>query len=169
MKTFQSKCFYTLLALLCLHSAFGQTSQTVNVNANIITGLSLTVNRHMNLGSIVPSTTGAITVTLDPSVASPRTKTGTGGILVGNTHSSAQLTITGHANTPVSLTLPSSVIVLSASNAMEIKNFTSSAAGNTLTLDQNGNGVFYVGGNLLLAQNQAVGLYEGSFQVIVNY
>jgi len=52
---------------------------------------------------------------------------------------------------------------------MEINNFTTSASSNSLTLDQNGNGIIYVGGKLSLTQNQAVGLYEGSFQVVVNY
>ena len=169
MKIAKAISFSTLLLFLALTSAFGQASQTVNVNATIITGLSMTVNRHLNLGSIVPSTSGAISVTLDPSVASARTKTGTGGFIVGNSHASAQLSVTGQANTQVSITLPNSVIVLSGSNAMEITNFNSSASGNSLTLDQNGSAVFYVGTTINLSQNQAVGLYEGSFQVVVNY
>ncbi len=169
MKTANALIMTALLCLLGIGATFGQASQTVNVNATIITGLSMTVNRHLNLGSIVPSTSGAISVTLDPSVGSARTKTGTGGFIVGNTHASAQLSVSGQANTQVSITLPASVIVLNGSNAMEIISFNSSAAANRLTLDQTGNAVFYVGGTINLSQNQAVGLYEGSFQVVVNY
>ena len=168
MKNTKIKCFATLLALLGLHSAFGQATQTVNVNATIITGLSLTVNRHLNLGSIVPSTSGPISVTLDPSVSSSRTKSGTGGVLVGN-GTSAILSITGHASQPVNIVLPTSVTVTSNSNQMTLNNFLSSAQGNSLTLDGTGSANFQIGATVNLTQNQAVGLYEGTFQVIVNY
>jgi len=168
MKIAKAISFSTLLLFLALTSAFGQASQTVNVNATIITGLSMTVNRHLNLGSIVPSTSGAISVTLDPSVASARTKTGTGGVLVGN-GASALISISGQANLPVNITLPTSVTLVNGVNQMLLTDFRSSASGNSLTLDGTGNANFQVGTTINLSQNQAVGLYEGSFQVVVNY
>jgi len=168
MKNVKIRIFSTLLTLIGCYSAYSQASQTVNVSATIITGLSMTVNRHMNLGSIVPSTSAPISVTLDPSVASARTKTGTGGILVGN-GASALISITGQANQPVNITLPTSVMVVNGVNQMTLTNFLSSAQGNSLTIDGTGNANFQVGATINLTQNQAVGLYEGSFQVVVNY
>lgn len=157
-----------LLCILGIGTTFGQASQTVNVNATIITGLSMTVNRHLNLGSIVPSTSGAISVTLDPSVGSARTKTGTGGVLVGN-GASALISISGQANLPVNITLPTTVTLVNGVNQMLLTDFRSSASDNSLTLDGIGNANFQIGATINLSQNQAVGVYEGSFQVVVNY
>ena len=168
MKNTKIIFFTTLLALLNLHTAYGQATQTVNVNATIISGLSLTVNRHLNLGGIVPSNSGSISVTIDPSLSSSRTKSGTGGMLVGN-GTSAIVSITGQANYPVNIVLPTSVTVTSNSNQMTLNNFLSSASGNSLTLDGTGTANFQIGATINLTQNQPVGLYEGTFQVIVNY
>ena len=52
---------------------------------------------------------------------------------------------------------------------MTLNNFLSSAQGNSLTLDGTGTANFQIGATLNLTQNQAAGLYEGTFQVIVNY
>ena len=135
---------------------------TANAAANIITPMSITKNVDLSFGNIAAGTAAGTVV-----LGTNGTRTPNNVILpsVTGTVAASQFTVSGLADATYVITLPGSITITSGTNNMTVDNFTENAT-KTLTA---GNETFNVGATLNVAAGQAVGLYQGSFNVTVDY
>lgn len=179
MKTNRTLKLITLTAAIFGFAAtsFGQSSATasgVTASATIIAPIAITNNNSsLNFGVIVPGTTaGSVTL---PADGGTRTTTGGTSVLTTQTGNPtlATFTVTGQENYTYALTLPTTSVPLSGAGvSMSVSNFDSNigdgptVAGITLTA---GTSTFNVGATIAVGASQAVGVYNGTFDVIVAY
>lgn len=164
-----------LLAIVVLGISavsFGQSSVSASSAATIITpiGISNVPTDKLDFGTIAKGTSGG-TVTVAPTSAGARSKTGDVTLSAIRNGRAAKFTVTGQGNGGFSIMLPGDDRVVTsttnASNTMSLTNFTStpSGTGNLIsgTLD------IYVGATLNISATQAAEEYTGTFPVTVNY
>ena len=154
--------------VLTTNFAYSQ-SGTGDGTADILSALTIVhVGANpLDFGDIIPSTGG--TVKILNTQAGTRSLESGACELVGNEGGSAKFNITGHPSTDVDLTVDANVTLTENVGAIETMAATLTLSGSTLSLDGSGLGSIYVGGTLTVAENQAVGTYEGTFDVTVSY
>ena len=155
------------LMIFSANSVMGQNPQdaTANAAANIISPMAITKNVDLNFGNIAAGTSAG-TVELETDGV----RTAANVILpsVTGTVTAAEFTVTGLPGSNYIITLPTTpVTIASGGNNMTITTFTEDSATNTLT--EEGTETFNVGATLNVGAGQAVGLYEGTFVVTVDY
>jgi len=150
-------------------AASAQTVQSADAFAEVLEPLTLAVTGSLDFGAIVVN--GAGTITLDTVGTITPANCGGGNVCTGTT-SAPEYTVVGTAGKDVSITLPSGnidlVLQTDPTETMTLNNFVSSAGG-TVGLNASGNGTFTVGGDLIVGATQDAGIYEGSFDVSVDY
>lgn len=158
-------------------SAMAQSSATASANATatIIRPITLTAQRDLAFGAVVP---GAAVGTMVLTAASTTVASVTGGVTQPGTQSgavsSAQFKVDGEGGFTYSITLPASAATITdgASHNMTVDTWTSDiGATGTLSnaLGAAGTQTFYVGGTLHVAATQVAGNYTGTFSVTVAY
>ncbi|MDD4425811.1 MAG: DUF4402 domain-containing protein, partial [Mariniphaga sp.] len=142
----------------------GQNAQDAEANAaaNIISPMAITKNVDLNFGNIAAGTSAG---TVELGTDGERTETNVILPSVTGTVTAAEFTVTGLTGSTYAITLPTTVTITSGANNMTIDNFTNNAT-NTLTA---GTETFNVGATLNVKAEQAVGLYQGTFDVTVDY
>jgi hypothetical protein len=168
-----------LAALGFASAASAATTDSADVQAEILTALSVTVvaaDDTLDFGTIAD---GGITANADLTV-------GTDGVLVacptnlicGGTTDAPTFDIEGLAtllvdvsfqNSSETLSHPTPALFPGMVTTLTAGTFTTSLTGNQATLDSAGEAQFTVGGTLTVAPNQAPGVYTGSVTVEVEY
>ena len=164
-----------ILALGCMAAllAFSSDAFAVTGHATATIGTAISISEEattpasatggkLAFGHIIPSTGGTVTITPAGVVTQTGTITLTTQLLKGP----AQFKVTGDAGKSYNITLDASTTISSGSNSM---NVTALNSDSSFTLDGSGVSVFHVGGTLSVASGQAVGLYEGTFNVTAAY
>jgi len=144
-----------------------QNSRTVtaNMNAQIVTAISITKVADLRFADIVPGA-GNGTVRMTP--AGVRTRTGTTTLGNGATASPASFQVAGQANAAYSIVLPNSINVSNGVQTMVVNTWRSTPNNNG-NLGATGSQVLNVGATCRVGANQAVGIYTASFNVTVTY
>lgn len=142
-----------------------------SINTPIL--VKLTIVPKVNIESISDLDFGAFLVTSSDAVirANLGTNTtaftsGTGTILAGG--ATAEVILLGAANTPYTVTLPTTATIYNGTNSLTISNFQHSA-GASPQLTAAGEGSFYIGADLAVSKTTPPGAYVGTYNVIVNF
>lgn len=144
---------------------------TVNIpiQIRVLKALSISSNADLNFGTINMLPSGSGTVRLDPLTGTRSLLSG-GGISLPPSYSSVgQFMVSGEANTPVSLTIPSTVTLSNAGGAVISMTPRYSTSTGTGTLDITGALAINIGGDIVLSAGQSIGVYNGSYGVAVIY
>lgn len=171
-----------ILALLAMipSLAYSQISSSANGTAGVTIveqNLSVESIQALSFGSIFPISIPA-TVRLALPNSSPNSTpsviTSDSNVLVTGAQTSGKWEITGVSNAQVTVTLPTDPITIedTASNTMEVSNWTiTSTTGNALNLFLNSSGTrqFAITATLALGANQAAGGYAGSYPISISY
>lgn len=159
----------------------GQVTLAGNTaGAELVVALTIQNSTPLNFGVIaIPATAGYVTL----STAGLRTPSGTGVSIVasGTPKTVAKFDLTGTSGDTYSFTLPSSITVSTgtggANKEMTINTFVVNvdAAGEvaygsigTCTLTSGASSIL-VGGKLNINASQSLGVYTGTYQVVVDY
>ncbi|MEO1488540.1 MAG: DUF4402 domain-containing protein [Pseudomonadota bacterium] len=165
-----------LFASLGLSTAAHADTATADATAEVLEALDLTLDSgSLDFGAIVVN--GADTLTLTPGNTMDCANK---NVVCSGTTSVPNFSIDGTASKDVTITLPGTDVDLvlqggSAANANQVlvlNGFTSSSQLNSapgVTLDGAGEATFTVGGTLNIGSNQEAGIYEGSFDVSIEY
>ena len=156
-------------------NSFAATSSTT-ATANVVTSLTIAKDVDQSFGDFIAgATTGTVAVATGGT-----TQTVTGGVTAANgTISGAQFTVNGEndATYNISITAPASLTDSVSTETMGFTLYSDTATGSTAdnlsagtgTLDASGTQIIYLGGELAVAANQAVGTYTGNIDVTVTY
>ena len=170
MRTLKSLLVLTSLAatlVIATASAQAAASATATATAEIIPPISINLligGGALQFGQIVANSGGTVVVAPDSS----RTFTGSVEVIPTSVHTAAAFMVSGNAGNTFSITLPSSAVITSGANTMNVDAFTSNPSG-TGTLDLSGSKNLNVGGTLHVSAGQPVGHYAGTFSVSVAY
>lgn len=152
--------------------AHAQDTASADATAEILEALDLELTAgELDFGAIVVN--GADTLTL---TAAGTMDCANKNVVCSGTTNNPLFTVTGTADKDVSINLPTASIDLTrvggttgaAADTLAVDSFTSNAAGDEVTLT-GGSATFTVGGTLTIGATQNAGIYEGSFDVSVDY
>ena len=155
------------LSVLIGASACHGATRAGTSRTTVLDQLTITNTAGLDFGRIVASTTAG-TVTINPTTG-VRTRTG-GATLAGGTPSVARFIVTGTENRIVTITGATGAITLSngTGGTMTVNTFRLNGARNR-RLSAAGTVTIQVGARLNVRANQASGIYNGTFNVTVNY
>ena len=161
-----STIFAGALFVVGFSSAYAQSTASADASARIVSPLQITKTADLKFGNVAA---GPAAGTVDMAITDVRTATG-GVTLIsaGNVSNAAAFDIIGAPDATFTISLPTTILIASGANDMQVDNFVSSL-GATSALDALGASALKVGATLNVAANQAVGLYTGSFDVTVAY
>ena len=147
-------------------SASAAATATATATAEILSSLTLTADSALDFGLIAPNTGGTVTVNADNTVSQ------TGALISTGTRVPAGFTVTGTNGASVVVTLPSAPVDLtrvSGTETMSLGGFNTNPVGAFQLSPTTGQGTFSVGGTLTVGANQVAGVYNGTFNVSVEY
>lgn len=165
-----------MFAALGMSSAAHADTATADATAEVLDALVLTNTTALDFGTMVVSGAGAVTIAADGTLTCTDPD-----IVCSGTTGVAGFSVDGTANKDVTITLPAAAVELrhpsytaatAAQHAIELDTFTSSengAGGPEVTLDGTGNATFDVGGTITLDGAEAAGVFDGTFDVSVEY
>jgi len=161
-----STIFAGALFVVGFSSAYAQSTASAEASARIVSPLQITKTADLKFGNVAA---GPAAGTVDMAITDVRTATG-GVTLIsaGNVSNAAAFDIIGAPDATFTISLPSTILIASGANDMQVDNFVSSL-GATSALDALGASALKVGATLNVDANQPVGLYTGSFDVTVAY
>lgn len=154
----------TLMALASTSSLAATATSTVAVQIDS-QAITLANTQGLNFGVILPfGSSGTVTV----SSAGLSTAS---NAYISNAASvtPSSWAVNGVPNAPYAITLPTSVTISSGTDTMTVTAFSRSGGTSQLALDAGGNSSFNVGARLNVGANQPAGVYNGTFDVTVNY
>lgn len=160
-----------VFAVVLSTSVFAQNTSTVAATstAKVISKIEIAQVTPLNFGSIAQTAQGG-TVTL--SAASDVATYSNSSTVVGlSSESRGRFNVSGEANAVYSIVLPGTATLtkVSSTETMTISSFVTGNSLTASTLDGTGNDSFYVGAVLTVGELQAVGTYNGTYNVTVNY
>jgi len=155
-------------AVVLTSNVFAQNTATASANATarVMTPITIAAETNGLQFGTFSSSNAAGTVSIAATEAG--TRSATGGVTLSSvlgTSGSAQYTVTGETGALFSVTLPSSIVIKSGANEMEVYDFSSNAT-TTLT---GGTQTFYVGATIQVDAAQPTGDYTGTYNVTVTY
>jgi len=161
---------FLAIAVVILAFSGAANAQTVTATspaaAMIVAPLTITNNAGLHFGTIMRGTTaGTVTVETDGD------RTFTGGVTlspINPVHTVATFTIEGEAGRAYTIALPTTVNITGAGDPMVVGTFLSDPAAGTYT-PVGVSTTLSVGATLSVAADQAAGIYNGTFDVSVNY
>jgi len=172
-KILQISCLSCLAIVAGANDSNADASASLNVKANIVTGLSITSQADLDFGTLLlsgdVSAAGTGTVTVDHSdISNGTVSAGTSGLSLLGGDSSGKLLVNGQAGATVNVavTNPNGDVLSEPTGSTAPINLTTPA---TVLLGADGAGIVYVGGTLTVASNQTEGVYSGTATVLVNY
>lgn len=147
---------------------------TVSVNLPVMLTLweSLKMNERTPLFfGVLEVGAGAAVIRLNAQNGQRSIVSGSNVILsTGQTSTAGQFKVSGQANTTLSVSLPSSVVLTgNKGGSMTLNNFTGYPSSTQLVLDASGDGYLNVGADLNIGASQPSGTYSGTYSVTVNY
>lgn len=156
------------LAMLAFVGSSQAATEASDVRAEIVArAITLQNIRALDFGKILPfSSPGYVQVSATGTLTMSNTQ-----VVDSSTVSTSGWAVTGVPNGRFTISLPAdNTVVLSNPNAatMELTGFQHNA-GSTPTLNSSGSANFNVGARLQVGANQEAGLYQGTFNVTVNY
>ena len=178
------RTFCALLGVAALTGALPAAAQQeayAVVQSEILDSSTVQNAADLDFGAIMPSGTAG-TVVLTPGATA--TCTTTGGIVRSGTCKAASFTGLAFASADLRVQRPNgnSITLTGPGGAtMQVNAFTFGSAGTTLYAGANGANhhfqvnaldgtyLFFVGGRLNVAANQAPGIYNGTFQIRITY
>jgi hypothetical protein len=143
-------------------------SGTVTATAQVVRTLAVTSVTDLSFGTFAPGRVpGAVTM----SATGARSAVGGVTLVSSSGGSASTVNLSGTPSTAYTVAFPRSVALTSATGpeTMMLWAFTTSLTGSQGSLDSAGNGSFGVGGTLVVAANQPVAVYSGSFTVTLTY
>lgn len=165
-----------MFAALGLSTAAHADTATADATAEVLDALVLTNDTALDFGAMVVSGAGSVTLGADGTLDCSATD-----IVCSGTTSVAGFSVEGTANKAVTINLPASSVELrhpsytaatAAEHSIILDSFTSSENGGTgpeVTLDGAGDATFDVGGTITLDGSEAAGVFDGTFDVSVEY
>lgn len=163
MSKFKHIAAVAAVSLVIPAQAFAE-SATFGASATILEALALSKNADLGFANVVPNPSAGGAVVVTPASA----RTCAAGLTCSGTVTAADFTVAGAPGAAYTLTLPGSANITSGSDTMLVDNFTTSLGGSTGTLI-GGADTFQMGATLNVAAAQAVGTYNGTFTVTVEY
>ena len=166
LKQSMSLVIVAMLVMFSTGGAFaaGATdSATATTTAIIIAPLSISVTQDLHFGEIAQPILGGTAIVDTSGVSST-----TGDVSYANTSlvTNASFSVSGQANTNITITLPGTYNVTSGSDNMAINTFVSSQGAST-TLDSSGDTTIDVGATLVIGANQPEGTYTNNTGLVV--
>jgi len=152
--------------------SFGQlnTVADATATATILGPLTLTAQSALAFGALSPTGTAG-TVIIDANGGARAGSNVTLSTIIPN--APANFKVFGAFNATYAITLPADNTVTIGNGVpadnMKVNSFKWSKPALNSTLDATGNDVFKVGATLVVAANQPVGSYTGTYSVTVNY
>lgn len=155
-----------LAATICAPMPSLAATLTQSVQIRIVIPLKVVEIDTLDFGGVFAAAPGSVTI--DPATGA-RTAAGAGQLL-SPTYSMGVFVVTGQANAPVSVTLPTGDIMLSnGANSMRMHSMVHSVVGGASALDALGQMSFRVGATVDIAGTEPEGSYSGTYDVTVNY
>lgn len=146
-------------------AASGNTSTAAGSAAATVVSpivLTHTTGATLNFGKFTAGTGGTVSVT----AAAVGSVGGDVGFVPGSVVAADAFSLTGDYNRNFAIATGSGTVTNAGGATMP---FTTTASAATGTLDATGNAAFTVGGTLTVAAQQAVGVYNGSYNATVTY
>lgn len=182
-KTYFTKISYVVAGFLLVVftgvSPLHATSMNMNITAEIIAPVTVTVNQPMNFGKIIASPHNASTLTIDPATGYATSANGAKAASGGPPATAGRFSVQGGAGSQIQLFIPVDGATLSAGNeTMDVNNIKILCDENQLIdenepnahIPQSGNALSCnVGGDLNIKANQSAGLYSGTLTVTIGY
>jgi len=165
-----------MFAAMGMSSVAHADTATADATAEVLDALVLNNDAALDFGTMVVSGGGVVTLAADGtlSCADP-------DIVCSGTTSVAAFSVEGTASKAVTINLPTGSVELrhpsytaatATEHAIILDTFTSSengATGPEVTLDTDGDATFDVGGTITLDGSEVAGIYDGTFDVSVEY
>ena len=165
-----------MFAALGMGTAAHADTATADATAEILDALVLTNNTALDFGTMVVTGAGTVTIAADGTVtcADP-------GVTCSGTTAVANFDVEGTANKAVTINLPTASVELqhplftalsAGEHSITLDSFSSSENGTTgpeVTLDGLGEATFDVGGTITIDGTEVPGVYDGTFDVSVEY
>lgn len=169
--TFSSKMLSVLLVGLSMLSSAAYAQQNFPASTRVLTPLTVTNQSDMNFGRITPGTTQSL-IRIRRGINTAVVRSGDAR-LAGGTVQRAEFTITADPLTSVQISLPRNInLQNSAGDTMRINTFRLNNGGGRIssrTIDSSGNLSVFVSALLRVEPSQAAGVYNGSYEVTVEY
>lgn len=149
-------------------------AETVGVNLPVMLtlwdGLKINETTPLFFG-VLEVATGAGIVRLNAQNGQRSVVSGNNVILsIGQSSAAGRFKVSGQANTTLSVSLPSSIILTgNKGGTMTVNNFTGYPSSTQLVLDSSGEGYLNVGADLNIGASQLSGTYGGTYSITVNY
>lgn len=165
-----------MFAALGMSSAAHADTATADATAEVLDALVLNADATLDFGAMVVTGGGTVTIQADGTLVCTDPD-----ITCSGTTSVAAFSVEGTANKAVTINLPTASVELrhpsytpltAQEHAIDLDSFTSSANGGSgpeVTLDAAGDATFDVGGTITLDGNEVAGIYDGTFDVSVDY
>lgn len=165
-----------MFAALGMGSVAHADTATADATAEVLDALVLTNTTALDFGTMVVSGAGAVTLAADGSLTCTDPD-----IVCSGTTGVAGFSVDGTANKAVTINLPAASVELrhpsytaatAAQHSIILDTFTSSengAGGPEVTLDGAGDATFDVGGTITLDGTEEAGVFDGTFDVSVEY
>ncbi len=169
-----------MFAALGMSSVAHADTASADATAEVLDSLVLNNVAALDFGTMVISGGGVVTLAADGTAAGGLTCTDT-DIVCSGTTSVAGFTVEGTNNKAVTIVLPTTAIELrhpdytaatATEHAIVLDTFTASdngAGGPEVTLDGAGDASFEVGGTITVDGTEAPGVFQGDFEVTVEY
>ncbi|HEV2747158.1 MAG TPA: DUF4402 domain-containing protein [Allosphingosinicella sp.] len=137
---------------------------SADAKAKVLKQISVTKTADLDFGTIVVSTTaGTVAIATDGTLSCAAALTCSGST------SAAGFTISGSKNEFVTISGDNSAVLKNADDNSKTMTASLDRSAETVKLNNTGGGSFTVGGTLSVAASQVDGLYQGSFNVTVDY
>lgn len=161
---------------LLLSGLLGDSAtMTMQITLTLLAQLGIEETSVLNFGTIVSGSNPSV-VRVAPLSGNRSIVSGTGASLVSsNPGGAGMFQLSGEPNTPVSIQVSPSQIVLSGPGGASMNVDTFNCAPATFTCDGSitigitGNQTFSVGADLYVGANQPTGTYNGTYTVTINY
>ncbi len=165
MVVFTAAVCLSLSATWCLRDVQAATT-TATVEVNVVSTINLVAQNGIVFGDVSSSSSqGTITIGTDGS----RTTTGGASVNTNTSGTPALYEVSGDPNAYYSITLPDSIVLMSAAgNKMTVSNFNSIPASNG-QLDAGGRQNMNIGATLGVGSFQPFGSYSGVMAATIEY
>ncbi|MEO0883546.1 MAG: DUF4402 domain-containing protein [Pseudomonadota bacterium] len=154
----------TAMGLVCSLGATAQTDSSGQTGADIIQPLMVKAWEELEFGTIIPNTltSGIVSISVD------ETRTCTAELICTNAvFSAARFMVTGEPDKIYEITIPPGLTMENSSGDQMLVDGLHSDIDQGLLID--GTDEFWVGADLHVSANQALGTYTGTYTVSVEY
>jgi hypothetical protein len=174
--TMRSHFLLPLATSLLTTAAFAQQSASATGNASVtlLAPIQLAAVNTLSFGEVIElsANQGTVAIAAATGQATYSSSLGTGPSPT-STPQAGSFTVTGSGNATYTVTLPSSATLTSTTNSgntMSVGTFTDAVSSGTLgTLPAGGTQTLLVGATLTVPASQPGGIYNGTYQVTVQY